>query len=409
MAADSAAGQAIADVIIIGAGLAGSCAATVLARAGRSVTVVDTQAVHQPEFRAEKLAAVDMAQFERLGLDAAVKAAMTPMDDIRIYRFGELMSRESRREYGFAYSALVNALRASLPSTVNQIICRVASVAAGPDVQTVALADGRVIKGRLLVIATGLGDAVRRMAGVSRVEVAKAHSLCLAFNFATPAAALAFQSLNYFGHRRRDRVGYLSLFPINTVMRANFFVYHKVSDDWTKRFRADPQARLLEMMPEIADICDGFALKGNVEIRQIDLTRSENVRRDGVVLLGDAFCTTCPAPGVGIRRTLTDVERLCTVHLPRWLETPGIGARKIGQFYDDPVKSANDASAMARSVYSRAIVTDDGLVWAARRLRNTLVRRTFLIQAKAVRRFRRLPGLDALRPVQPPARDIRSV
>ena len=394
------------DVVIIGAGLAGSCAATVMARMGRKVALIDTQAAHQPEFRAEKLGAVHMAQFERLGLGGAAKAATTPMDDIRVYRFGQLMSQENRREYGFAYSSLVNAMRAALPDTVKQAVCRVESVATSPGCQSVTLTDGRAFTSRLLVVATGLGDAVRRKAGIARVETKKAHSLSLAFTFARPAAAFAFQSLNYFGHRRAERVGYLTLFPIGGDMRANLFVYHEAKDAWTKTFRAAPQAELLRMMPEIAAICDGFALKGGVEVRQIDLTTSENHRRDGVVLLGDAFCTTCPAPGVGIQRVLTDVERLCTAHLAGWLATPGMGAEKIAQFYDDPVKAANDARAMRLSVYSRAIVMDEGLAWTARRLRNTLARRALLAQAQAARALSRLPGLSAQRPVPVRTRDV---
>ena len=50
---------------------------------------------------------------------------------------------------------------------------------------------------------------------------------------------------------------------------------------------------------------------------------TEVCRKAGVVLIGDAFATSCPAAGTGARKVLTDVERLCNVYVPKWLATPG--------------------------------------------------------------------------------------
>ena len=36
-----------------------------------------------------------------------------------------------------------------------------------------------------------------------------------------------------------------------------------------------------------------------------------------------------------------DVQRLCNAYIPAWLATGGMGADKISQFYDDPVKRAS--------------------------------------------------------------------
>ena len=57
-----------------------------------------------------------------------------------------------------------------------------------------------------------------------------------------------------------------------------------------------------------------------------------------MVLIGDAFSTSCPAAGTGTGKVFTDVERLCNVYIPRWFATPGMGAEKIAAFYDDPVR-----------------------------------------------------------------------
>lgn len=371
------------DVLIIGAGLAGTSAAAVLARAGRSVTLVDIHAVYPPDFRAEKIGRPHVELFDRLGFGDTIRAATTPIDENWVFRFGRLMSRHAEREYGFAYEGLVNALRGALPDTVRFLVARVTGVETGPSLQTVALADGRRIEARLLVIATGLGDAVRRTAGIGRREIRRGHSLSLAFDLTRPAASYPFDTLNYFGHRPEDRVAYLTLFPIGETMRANFFVYRDVAEPWTKAFRQEPAAMLRAMLPGLEEACRGLDVAGPVQVRPIDLIQAENHRRDGVVVIGDAFATGCPAPGVGVRRVLTDVERLCVEHVPRWLATPGMDAAKIGQFYDDPVKRACDARSLRVSLYARSVAVDPGPVWAARRLRNAVVRRSLQIGRRA--------------------------
>lgn len=103
---------------------------------------------------------------------------------------------------------------------------------------------------------------------------------------------------------------------------------------------------LLQLMPEISEQCGNFAVASPVEVRQVSLTTTTGHRRDGVVFIGDAFSTTCPAQGDGIHREVTDVERLCSTYIPTWLETPGMGADKISAFYDDPIKVAADGHAM---------------------------------------------------------------
>ena len=91
-----------------------------------------------------------------------------------------------------------------------------------------------------------------------------------------------------------------------------------------------------------------FTVPGFVKIRPVDLYVTKGYRQDGIVLVGDAFATSCPAAGTGARKVLVDVERLCNVHIPRWLATPGMGEAKIAAFYDDPVKQACDTLRQTR-------------------------------------------------------------
>jgi hypothetical protein len=105
----------------------------------------------------------------------------------------------------------------------------------------------------------------------------------------------------------------------------------------------------------------------NLRIRPIDLYVTQGYEQPGLVLVGDAFATACPAVGVGANKVLTDVERLCHVYIPRWLASPGIGTEKIAGFYADPIKRVCDESSAIRAFHLRSLSTDEGLAWRARR------------------------------------------
>lgn len=368
------AGEA-ADIAILGAGLAGTLAAIVLGRAGYRVVLVDPHAVYPPDFRAEKIGPKQMAIFDRIGLGAEVRALTTPFDGVWVIRFGRFLTRKRGREWGFSYPVLVNGLRALLPQGATLTVGRVETIATGPERQEVGLADGRRITARLLVVATGLGEAVRRKAGIGKTVKSDGHSLSLGFNLTALPSALPFASLVYCGEAFGDLASYLTLFPIGETLRANLFVHHKVADAWTKQFRADPTATLKRLMPGLDRWCGTpMVVEGPVETRPIDLITVKGHERDGIVLIGDAFATTCPITGTGIQKVAVDVERLTQVHAPRWLATPGMGADKIHAFYADRVKVRNDARAMRRSLFSRAMVAERGAAWCLRRWRNNTIR-----------------------------------
>lgn len=376
-------GRAEVDVAIVGAGLAGTILATTLAKAGRKVALVDPHRIHHDEFRAEKTRSEQMGLFEKLGLGPVFRSLVTPMTDLHVFRFGQLFERKQTWEYAFSYAPLVNGLRAALPPQVPLTVGKVAEVSTGPDRQRLVLTDGSVIEARLLVVATGYSEAVRRAIGVERIEESKAHSLSMGFDFAITPKEFGLQSLTFYARRVADRIAFLTIFRIGERMRANMFVYRTVADPWVRAFRENPQKILLELMPEIAARCGNFAIASEVEVRQVSLTTTQGHRRDGVVFIGDAFATTCPAQGDGIHRVLTDVDRL-TAHIPAWFATPGMAADKIGAFYDDPAKVAADEKALRASIYARRINVETGLEWRLRRLRNNTARRLMIF----ARRFR---------------------
>jgi hypothetical protein len=120
------------------------------------------------------------------------------------------------------------------------------------------------------------------------------------------------------------------------------------------------------LWPRLESVTGPFAAE-NLRIRPIDLYVTQGYEQPGIVLVGDAFATACPAVGVGANKVLTDVERLCHVYIPRWLATPGMGTEKIAGFYADPVKRVCDENSTMRAFYLRSLSTDEGLAWRTRR------------------------------------------
>jgi 2-polyprenyl-6-methoxyphenol hydroxylase-like FAD-dependent oxidoreductase len=232
----------------------------------------------------------------------------------------------------------------------------------------VTLSTGEEIVTRLIVLANGLNIGLRHNVGLTREVVSACHSISIGFDL-TPVgrAVFDFPALTYYPERTNDHVAYVAFFPIGATMRANLFVYRDQRDLWLRRMREAPQATLFEALPGLRRLTGDFAVTGAVKIRPVDLYVSGGHRQPGIVLVGDAFATSCPAAGTGTNKVLTDVERLCNVHIPRWLATDGMGADKIAAFYDDEVKVACDTFSADKAFYLRSLSIDGRLPWRARR------------------------------------------
>lgn len=355
------------DVAILGAGVAGTTLAAVLQRRGLSLALIDPHATPHADFRAEKLSPSQMAAFERMGVGAAIRRCATPIPQLSIVRFGQVVETRPNAEYGIDYADLVAAARSRLESGVFRA-ARASAVSGTHDGTYVTLSTGERLAARLVVVATGLGQVLLGDLGIRRRSVADNHCLAVGFDLAAPEGR-PIGPTTIFGHDTGERSAYLTLFPIGARTRANLFVYRRHDEAWARAFRADPRHALLRLMPELDDLVPGFDVVGPRVLRPIHLYESEGHVRDGVVLIGDAFATTCPTGGTGLEKALTDVERLARL-VPVWLASPGMGASKIAQFYDDPVKRACDRNAVRMTAHARGMALGSGLVWSLRRYRN---------------------------------------
>jgi 2-polyprenyl-6-methoxyphenol hydroxylase-like FAD-dependent oxidoreductase len=358
-----------ADVVIAGGGLAGSLAAAMLGRAGIDAVLVDPRPVYPPDFRCEKIDNTQLQTLRLTGLAGAVISASTPDHECQVARRGRIVDRlPGVTQRGILYDTLVNTVRSQIPKRAEFVHAKVTGISTGPKRQLVKLSNGEELSARLVLLATGLNIGLREKLGIERKIISPGHSISIGFDV-EPAgqSAFPFTALTYFAEQPADRAAYISLFPAGAATRANLFVYRDLHDPWVKQFREAPQETLFALWPGLHRLIGNFTVPGPVHIRPVDLYVTDGYRQDGIVLVGDAYSSSCPAAGTGARKVLVDVERLCNVHIPRWLATPGMGETKIATYYDDPVKQACDALSARKAFTLRSYSIDPALKWATLR------------------------------------------
>lgn len=357
------------DIAIVGGGLAGSTAAAMLGRAGISTILIDPHKIYPFDFRCEKLGGYQLEILHKTGLSEPVLRATTLDNSVWVARLGRLLDKHRPSDQnGIFYDALVNTIRGEIPSRVDVIEAKVTAVTTSPDRQALTLSNGEEISARLIVLANGLNIGLRHSLGIEREVTSPCHSITIGFNLAPVGRdRFEFPALTYFTENSAAQMAYLTLFPIGSAMRANLMVYRTMDDPWLRRMRHTPEQALHEIMPQLRALTGECKVESDVKIRPADLYVTKGHLQSGIVLVGDAFATSCPAAGTGTSKVFTDVERLCNLHIPAWLASDGMGVLKISQFYADPDKRACDAASTREAYDLRSISIDTGLPWHIRR------------------------------------------
>lgn len=356
------------DVAIVGAGLAGSLARAVLSRAGYRVVLIDKRSIPPDEFRVEKVAGRQIDIFRRLGFLGDVEAVASSYDRVLNIRGGRLVDVGVGRSYGVSYADLVNMARGLTPEPSTFLLDQVTDVSCSEDRQQLTLASGKRVVSRLVVLATGMAGVLGYNLGMRRRMIAARHSVTFGFTIARPDnAPFGFDALTCYGKEAADGVDYLSLFPMSGGMRANLFMFRDPTDPIMRELRRDTARTLLRLMPGLQRYLGDFKIRGSVHNWVMDLSVTEGHLQPGIVLIGDAFQTNCPAAGTGVSRLLVDVERLCNEYVPRWLETDGMGTEKIAQFYADRDKLAADRHSLQLARFREALTSNTDVRWTMQR------------------------------------------
>jgi len=355
------------DVAVVGAGLAGTSAAAVLAGQGRRVLLLDPRAAYPDCFKAEKVEPDQAELMRELGLMDAMAPALTPIHEVLSACRTGVIERRPIEQYGTLYHDLVNGLRARLPEGLEQRPLRARGIETSPDLQRLSLEDGTEVTARLVVLACGASERLAKQLGMRREWVSRRHSLDFGFYVAPRnGAGFAFDALTYYPDGVATRLGCLSLFPVGTHMRANLFTYQDADGAWAKRFQAAPAETLLQSLPGLEEHAPGFEVTSRIEWAVIELYRVEGHVQPGVVVIGDAFQGVCPITGTGLSKVFRDVATLCLDCVPTWLESPGMGAEKVAAFYDHPRKVKTDQHSLESAFYSREIALNSSWRWRRR-------------------------------------------
>lgn len=335
------------DVAIAGGGFAGSLLALVLAKRGLSPLVIDLHDPYPHQFRCEKFSADQVAALNALGA----------ADVVRTLQAG------SR---GVRYDRVVNALRQAWPDTVRLVSGKVTGVIPGA-AQSLTLHGGRHIDSRLCVLATGLGEKLRHDLGLERTVLSEDHSVCVGFNLVRhDGFEFNFDGFVHHSEKPGDGVGYASLFRLGDVMRVNLFLYDSPKSDRLKRLRRDPLGELLAIMPGLRGKLSQAKVSGDVEIRVTDLYSVDASGLEGVVLIGDARRTSCPASGTGISRSLNDVGVLADAAAVHAL------GQATAAFHADPSLGALDKIWHRQSLNGRERAVNTSIGWRVNRLAHRL-------------------------------------
>jgi 2-polyprenyl-6-methoxyphenol hydroxylase-like FAD-dependent oxidoreductase len=295
-------------------------------------------------------------------------------------REGKVVDVSVGQAYGFSYAGLVAMARGQLPDPSNLIVDEVTAISPSNDVQHIELTSGRRLDARLVVLATGMAGALGYKLGIKRRVLAERHSVSFGFTIARrDGTPFDFEALTCYGERTADGIDYLSLFPVPSGMRANLFMFRDPTDPIMRELRREPEATVLRLLPGLRPYLGDFHVTDKVQNWVMDLTVVEGHLQPGIVLIGDAFQTNCPAAGTGVARLLVDVDRLCTEYAPRWLASAGMGTEKISQFYSDPDKLAADQRSLKMARFRQALTSRNDIEWDVRRrlhfLRRSLTHR----------------------------------
>jgi 2-polyprenyl-6-methoxyphenol hydroxylase-like FAD-dependent oxidoreductase len=364
-----------AEIIVVGAGMAGVTAAAVLGQQGYRIIMVDRRLSCPPLFRCEKLEPHQAQMLRKFGLLEHLLPKAGHIREIRVGYDGRCFKSILCEQYSMYYNDMVNALRARAPVEVEHKIGDVEHISTSNELQRVRLKGGEELTSRLVVLASGVSNELQASLGLRKKVIQKDQSSAFGFSIARlDGQPFSFDAITYYPTTYEECVDYVALFALGEEMRANLFFFRPVSDPWVRKFIAQPGPMLEKAFPKLRRMIGDFRVVTTVETGRIDIYRVDGEIQPGIVLIGDAFQVACPSTGMGFTKIFTDVEVLSEC-VPAWFATPGIGAGKIASFYNCPRKKITDDLALKTASYRRNVVMNgSSMIWRFHRIKTQLPR-----------------------------------
>ncbi|MGQ0624644.1 MAG: FAD-dependent oxidoreductase [Sporichthyaceae bacterium] len=318
--------EQVAEVVIVGGGIAGSALATLLARGGVDVLVLERQVVYEDRVRGEYCAPWGVAEAHRLGLTDAILADSTrAMVVPRFAYYDEDIPIDKAEAAAVDTSTLLpgvpGAVNLGHPETCAALAHAAARAGArmirgitelrvhpstgnrsGPLVEYRLGGSGCTARGRLVVGADGRNSTVRRCLGIE-LHGDEARMMAAGILVKTPADCPE----DVFFHAVAGRTHPLAFPQQHGLSRV--YVEYPVEDH--HRYTGPDRVATLLAGFDHACIPQGAAFATARAVRPIasfpwNSTWAQTVRAPGVVLLGDAGGYNNPTIGQGLSLSLRD-------------------------------------------------------------------------------------------------------
>jgi len=320
------------DVIIAGAGLAGSTFALAAAQGGLKVVLVDPQPFPAQlaatfDGRSTAIAFSTFRMLDALGVGEALRPHACRMDHILVtdghrpgaashrplpafLRFDASEIGDQNGDEPLGYMVENRQIRTALARAVTdagievRAPASVASVTADGFGATVALSNGDILKAPLIVGAEGRGSVVRKSAGIGTVGWGYGQSGVVAtVRLGRPHGGVAHE---YFLPG-----GPFAILPL-TDQRASLV--------WTETTRraealktASDEAFNAHLMRRFGEFLDGAVPEGPRFVYPLSLELAERLTAPRTALLGDAAHGVHPVAGQGLNMGLKDAAALAEV------------------------------------------------------------------------------------------------